>query len=259
MYSSQSPEARHIVFVVDDETAPREMLHNDLSAMPEVAEVYAYASYAEATLPLLDIQPDVLFLDVEMPGTDGITFLETIRPRISFSFHVVFYTAHSYYMLDAIRHGAFDFLLKPYLPSELQMVMERIAHRPSSGLSLSAEGVPFPSPRKRKIALQTFNELIFVQEEEILMAQYVRTPRSWLLTLTDGSVHRLSSGLTAGALLRISPSLVQINAACIINITYLSGIENTTRRIRFCAPFDKYELTASTRYFSQIRDRFNLT
>lgn len=89
-------------FVVDDEQGPLEVLAADLRQMPEIGEVYTFSSYSEATLPLIELQPNVVFLDVEVPGKSGLDFLESIRQRLSFSFHAVFYTGYSHYMLEAI-------------------------------------------------------------------------------------------------------------------------------------------------------------
>lgn len=107
----------YTAFIVDDNPAALETLANDLRQQPEFAEVYTFASYAEATLPLLEKQPDVLFLDVEVPGKTGLEFLDSIRSKVTFTFKVVFYTGFSDYMIDAIRQSAFDYLLKPYKQS----------------------------------------------------------------------------------------------------------------------------------------------
>lgn len=72
-----------IVFIVDDELTARETLANDLKRFEAVGEVHTFTSYAEATLPLLDLQPDILFLDVEVPGRTGPEFLDAIRPRLN--------------------------------------------------------------------------------------------------------------------------------------------------------------------------------
>ena len=113
-----------IVFIVDDNAVALESLAADLRQFEQVSDVYTYSSYAEATLPMLEIHPDVLFLDVEVPGKSGLEFLQSVRQHINFSFKVVFYSAFSDYMIDAIRQAAFDFLLKPYKQSELRTVVE---------------------------------------------------------------------------------------------------------------------------------------
>lgn len=246
-------------FVVDDEVGPLQVLADDLRRQPEVKEVYTYTSYNEAIYPLIELQPDVVFLDIEVPGKSGLDFLKSIRPRISFSFHAVFYTGYSHYMLDAIRHSAFDFLLKPYKPEELRTVIDRLVNASSNvfkpcfgAMNRYADATP------HKLALQTISELLLVTVSEVLMVQYDRDTRAWLLSLTDNSVHRLHAGITATELLTMSPSFIRISSNCIVNTTYLAAIENATQRCRFCHPFDAIELYASRRYYSRLKERFEL-
>jgi len=259
MAKSELPKRRIIAFVVDDEQGSLTALADDLRRFPEVKEVHTFTSYAEATFPLLELQPDVVFLDIETPGKSGIDFLRSIRTRISFSFHAVFYTAHSRYMIDAIRQSAFDFLQKPYKTEELREILERIVSTPVEPpvhiASLSAN----LAVSSRKLALQTISEMLLVAVSEVLLLQYDRRLRAWMLTLTDGSVHRLHTGLSATDLLAMSPTtFVRISSSSIVNLTYLAAIENTTQRCRLCQPFSHIELFASRRYFSKLKERFEL-
>lgn len=151
-------------FVVDDTPVALETLANDLRRQPEFEKVYTYTNYTDATLPLLELQPEVLFLDVEVPGKTGLEFLQSIRPRVNFTFKVVFYSGFSDYMLDAIRQSAFDFLLKPYKQSELRTIIDRIVQDMESNTKvrhLIVKDMP------HKIAMQTISELLLVSMEEM--------------------------------------------------------------------------------------------
>ena len=180
-------------FVVDDTPMALETLANDLRRQPEFEKVYTYTNYTDATLPLLELQPEVLFLDVEVPGKTGLEFLQSIRPRVNFTFKVVFYSGFSDYMLDAIRQSAFDFLLKPYKQSELRTIIDRIVQDMESNTKvrhLIVKDMP------HKIAMQTISELLLVSMEEMLLFNYISDHRSWQLTLTDGTSHMLKTGQT---------------------------------------------------------------
>lgn len=119
-------DRRLTVCIVDDNPAALKVLADDLQAMPAIREVRTFSSYQEALLPLRDPDCDVLFLDVEMDGMNGLDYLHMIRQNGELPFHVVFYTAYSRYMLDAIRYSAADFLLKPYKHEELSGIVERL-------------------------------------------------------------------------------------------------------------------------------------
>lgn len=242
-------------FVVDDNPVALRMLADDLAAQPEVERVYAFSNYAEATLPLLEIQPDVLFLDVEMPGRSGLEFLESIRSRLAFSFRVVFYTAFSHYMLDAIRQSAYDFLLKPYKLSELREVIRRLT---DASHSMPRRSQLTDNVLSRKIAMQTVSELLLVRGEEILMLNYEGKSRSWRLVLTDRTTHCLKKRMTADELLTLHAGLARVNNTCILNLSYLAAVENNTQRCRLTPPFDDYEVTVSRRYFARLKERLEL-
>ena len=244
-----------IVFIVDDNAVALESLAADLRQFEQVSDVYTYSSYAEATLPMLEIHPDVLFLDVEVPGKSGLEFLQSVRQHINFSFKVVFYSAFSDYMIDAIRQAAFDFLLKPYKQSELRTVVERLAEaqKGSQRVQLAAN-----QSGPRKLAIQTVSELLFIATQQILLFNYNSLQRTWQLMLTDCTTHTLRRGTSASDLLELSSSLVRISNTCIINLTYLSAVENNTQRCRLAPPFDHLDIIASRRYFSKLKEQFEM-
>lgn len=242
-------------FIVDDNPTALQTLAEDLRNQPEFSTVHTFASYGEATLPLIEEQPDVLFLDVEVPGKTGLEFLSSIRPRVTFSFKVVFYSGYSDYMIDAIRLSAFDFLLKPYKQSELRTVIDRIMLHRDEHTHLPLQGV---AGMPRKIAMQTISELLLITMDQILMLNYSSEQRSWRLTLTDLSTHQLKKGMTAQELLTLDPTLVRVSNTSIINLTYLVAVENATQRCRLCPPYDQTEIIASRRYFSKLKEKFEL-
>lgn len=243
-------------FVVDDMPMALETLANDLRQQPEFDKVYTFSNYTDATLPLLELQPDVLFLDVEVPGKTGLEFLQSIRPKVNFTFKVVFYSGFSDYMLDAIRQSAFDFLLKPYKQSELRTIIDRIVQDIDNGGYKVRHLVVKDMPHK--IAMQTISELLLVSMEEMLLFNYISEQRSWQLTLTDGSTHMLKKGLTADDLLKVHPIFARISNTVIINLTYLAAVENNTQRCRLCPPYENIDISASRRYFGKLKERFEL-
>lgn len=251
------PQTRLTVFVVDDEAGPRESLVADLKKHPCIGEVFAFSNYSDATLPLLEQQPDVLFLDVEVPGRTGLEFIDSLQGNLSFSFRVVFYTGFSHYMLDAIRRSAFDYLLKPYKEKELEEIIERLvmAHA-APGIGTNSADHRHGAPRK--IAVQAISELLLLTVDEILYTEYHKTARNWRLILTNGTEHQLRKGTSAEDILKLHPALVRVSSSCIVNLNYLSAVENSTQRCRLCAPFDNQEIYASRRYFSKLKEKFEM-
>ena len=73
----------------------------------------------------MELRPDLLFLDVELPDVLGLNLLSEMRDEVLWDMKVVFYTSYDKYLLQALRESAFDFLLKPFETGDLRVVIER--------------------------------------------------------------------------------------------------------------------------------------
>ncbi len=125
------------VLIVDDEPTARNFLHRlIIDFVPEISEVHIAKSSVEARKILLDFEPDIAFVDIEMPYQNGFEFLIKLKNP---QFDVIFTTAHNRYAIQALRFSALDYLLKPIDPKELIAAMQRFLSRRSA------------LPRKRKI------------------------------------------------------------------------------------------------------------
>lgn len=89
---------------------------------PELEILGAATNITEAKQLIEEQSPELLFLDVEMPGGTGFELLKEI-PEINFN--VIFTTAHEKYALQAIKYSALDFLLKPIVPQDLIQAIEK--------------------------------------------------------------------------------------------------------------------------------------
>ena len=113
--------------IVDDEAPARAKIKRLLAAEPRLALVGEAASGAEALAQLAALTPDVVFLDVQMPGGNGFDVLEALpeegRPLIVFS------TAHDAFALRAFEAAAVDYLLKPYDEARFAIATARLVQR----------------------------------------------------------------------------------------------------------------------------------
>lgn len=108
--------------VVDDERLARRELRRLLRDHPEIQVVGEASNAPEAREALGDLKPDLLFLDVQMPGESGFDLLESL-PTVPW---VVFTTAFDDYALRAFEVSALDYLVKPIEPSRLARSVERV-------------------------------------------------------------------------------------------------------------------------------------
>lgn len=121
------------VVLVDDEIRARKSLANLLHKAGDIRIVAEAADGQEALSVIAAQQPDIVFLDVKMPGMNGFELLDTIDKVMHRSFDVIFLTAYDEFAIKAIKYAAFDYLLKPVDEDELGNTISRYlsSSRPS--------------------------------------------------------------------------------------------------------------------------------
>jgi two-component system LytT family response regulator len=109
--------------IVDDEKHSRDVLQMMLEKYcPHVVILAQCSNGNEALKAIRELRPELIFLDVEMPGMDGFQILEACEAH---TFSVIFITAYDQYALKAIRHSALDYLLKPVDLTELKEAVKK--------------------------------------------------------------------------------------------------------------------------------------
>jgi DNA-binding LytR/AlgR family response regulator len=118
--------SRPTALIADDEPLLREALARQLAQVWPELEVIALARNGRETIALFDErQPDVCFLDIQMPGLSGVDAASHIGRRA----HLVFVTAHDHYAVQAFAHGALDYLVKPVEEARLADTVARLQER----------------------------------------------------------------------------------------------------------------------------------
>ncbi len=112
--------------IVDDEKGCRDSLENLLQEFPEINIVAIVDSITLAQEAIINLQPQLVFLDIEMPGGTGFELLEKISP---INFDIIFTTAYDQYAIKAIKYSALDYLLKPIDPNELGEAITRFTSK----------------------------------------------------------------------------------------------------------------------------------
>lgn len=141
--------------IVDDERLARAELRRMLSAHPGISIVGEAVNAAEAAHMVAALEPDLLLLDVQMPGGSGFDLLAALDDAPE----VIFTTAFDQYALQAFEASALDYLMKPIEPQRLAAAVERAAAR----LGLA----PTPSSTPRKLFIRDGERCWFVRLEDI--------------------------------------------------------------------------------------------
>jgi two-component system LytT family response regulator len=111
--------------IIDDEPPARNLIQEYLEDVPRIEAIGECGTGREAVEAINEEAPDLVFLDVQMPGLDGFDVLE----RIDTLPDIIFSTAYDEYAIEAFDAGAVDYLLKPYSKARFRTAVERALDR----------------------------------------------------------------------------------------------------------------------------------
>jgi two-component system, LytTR family, response regulator len=220
------------VMVVDDEQLAREELCFLLGEAGSVEIVGQATDGVEALRMAGELRPDVVFLDVQMPGLTGF---EVARRLIEADVPVqlVFVTAFDQYAIDAFTVNAVDYVLKPVDADRLEQTLERVRRRMASEkaarMPLSAadlervvEAVQARQGRRDQLAIRVGERFVLVQAEEVVHASLVDDAIIVVTSTVSGtSNYRTLDELQA----RLDPSIFwRVHRSHLVNITRIKEI-----------------------------------
>lgn len=211
--------------IVDDEAHQQEYLSALLASHgPRLQLLNICASVAEALEKIPQHKPDVVFLDVEMPGKTGFDLLREIE---SIDFEVVFTTAFSKYAVEAFRVAAIDFLLKPLDPAALDATLTRLEERIAVKSANHGEALlrNLLSNLKasdyihQKIALPVTNGLVLVRLSEIIRCQV--QGNYTVFFMTNGDQHVVCRTITECESTLMPPKFRRVHQSHLINMGFM--------------------------------------
>lgn len=151
--------------IIDDDKHSTDMLSALIERYCTSMNILSIAhDIEEGARDIIRYNPDIIFLDVEMPGGTGFDLLEMLQNR---NFDVVFVTAHNKYALQAIKHSALDFLLKPYDSVEFVKTIDRIQTNISDkalNIDVLLENITHQTPKKLVVSSTKGFEYIPVED-----------------------------------------------------------------------------------------------
>jgi DNA-binding LytR/AlgR family response regulator len=192
---SQSPKRRLRTLIVDDEHAAREELRYLLRSFPEVEIVGEATQTSEALELIRNIDYDLCFLDIRMPGGTGLDLVRELSKRRSRP-AVIFTTAYPDHAVEAFELDAVDYLLKPFDEARLAHALEKVVER--GELSTEVESTPAgrqgsSEPSIDKIAVPLADRTILLDVDEIV---YATAARGYSYLVTSQGRHLVPNSLT---------------------------------------------------------------
>lgn len=209
--------------IVDDEKHASSTLQWELErSCPnvEVMEVFNKPLDAAAKIPSLD--PDILFLDVEMPRMSGFDLLKSLGQP---DFGVIFTTAYDQFALKAIKHSAVDYLLKPVDKDELVAAIEKFEASKQAAISVEQMELLFEKVQSKnidfgKIALPSSSGLVFIDPSELIHCQSDSNYTE--VYFRDGRKHVISKTLKEIESLLNCHGFMRVHHSHIVNLRHVT-------------------------------------
>jgi DNA-binding LytR/AlgR family response regulator len=218
--------------IVEDEEGPRQLLKRLLARRhSEVIEVVGEAETGPAALSLCEErQPDVLFLDLHLPGFDGFDLLSQLRTET----HVVITTGDSQQAVEAYRAKAVDYLLKPVDPEQLRDAVNRVVG------AIANEKIV-------RILCRDRDTTRVVHTDEILL---IHADEGYTNVHTEGASYLLNDSLSALAE-RLPSHFIRVHRTTIVNIRHVTEISKGNDFAYLGAKH--HEVTISRRHLREFR------
>ncbi len=160
--------------IVDDEASARDVLRMMIENFNCNCDIIGEAnSVADAIKIIKDLEPDLLLLDIELPDGTGFEILEVLGPKLV---PTIFVTAFDHYAIKAIKHNAFDYILKPVDQKELYSAIKNInlkTNREAFERSFQnyKHNQSVSTPEKQKIGVKYRGEQVFISLSDIIYCQ----------------------------------------------------------------------------------------
>jgi len=206
--------------IVDDEENARILLARLLEETLLFDEIRSAESVDGAFNELKQFTPDIIFLDIKMPGKDGFDFIRDL-PENYRKYKIVFVTAYDQYAIKAIKNQAFDYLLKPMNRNELKECISRFLESRHEN-SVNTDSLKTENSKITRIRVNTRTGTLFINPADIL---YCKAEGNYTSVCT-GKKHYLCS-LNLGKVLELLPKsgFLRIGRSHIINFEHITMLD----------------------------------
>lgn len=243
--------------IIDDEDINRDNLQQLLLQYCAEITIAGTAANAEEGRALIQQhQPDIVFLDIEMPGKNGLDLLKSLPEH---NFEIIFVTAHHQYGIQAVKFAALDYLLKPINYEELQSaVMRAVKKRSEKQRNHQLENLiqllhQQNTKSEHRIALPTTKETRFAKTEEIIRCESSNNYTTFYLV--SGEKIIVSKPIYEYEALLADYQFIRCHSSHIVNIKLIKSWIKTDGG--YLLLYDKTEIPVSRQKREQVRALFS--
>ena len=245
------------VIIIEDEYSPRQMLREKLEQHFPDMEIIAECENAEdALIEVLRLRPDLLFLDIQMPGKNGLWLADELMRMKGDTFappDIIFTTGYTYseYLLKAFELAAIDYLVKPVSIENLQKAVAR--YRERMGITTGLQNMMDAINEEKLLKFKSHNGLLLLRPDDIV---YIEADRDYACVFFANGVKEdiferlgeIEKKLPDETFLRAGKSII-------VNRKYIRKITDTT--LQLVSPSANYKVEISQNALRQLKDKLS--
>jgi two-component system LytT family response regulator len=215
------------VIIADDEVLARQKLRQFLLDETEV-EIVGEGATALETIDLVEFtKPNLIFLDIQMPGMDGFDVIAACSKDGHEQPRIIFTTAYDGYALRAFEVNAVDYLLKPFTRERLKLAIQRAKNHIQTNDHASTHGNANTAPAYHsRVVFKSKGRIVFLPVEEI---RWVGAEENYLRICTEREAHLLRETM-ARFEERLDPMVfLRVHRSAIVNLHYVKEIRTDSQ------------------------------
>jgi DNA-binding LytR/AlgR family response regulator len=241
------------VMIVDDEPASRSNLREVIESFPELTIIAEIADGKSAIEAINKHNPDIVFLDIEMPEIKGF---EVARATSDVNYQLVFITAHEQYALDAFDTNAIDYILKPARPLLLEKCISKILHQEY----ITLEALQKKKSLSHNLVLSDGNALRVLEQRHVVYIGGIGRYRRIHLTQEGARLNRMSTIISSTTLDEFELQLpkldfVRLHRSYIVNSNYITMLSAESRRYYVNLKGFQIKIPVSREKVSELKKR----
>jgi two-component system, LytTR family, response regulator len=233
------------ILIVDDELPARKKLLTLLKNVPQKFQVDEAANGIEAVKKINEVKPDLIFLDIQMPGMNGFEVIETIG--VDKMPCVVFVTAYDQYALNAFDVNAVDYLLKPFDKARFLKAFEKLIGKKTNDNNLTSLLDTIGKEKKivERFLVNHASKYFFVQAEDIL---YISSDEKYVKLHTSNGIFMIRETMNNMEEKLNREKFARIHRSFIVNVSQIKEMQPWSHGDYVVIIKNGEKLTMSRRY-----------
>jgi two-component system LytT family response regulator len=239
--------------LVDDEELARRLLREYLGSQVDVEIVGECGNGFDAVKAIHELQPDVVFLDVQMPKLDGFEVLELIQTRAA----IVFVTAYDQYATKAFDAAAVDYLLKPFDETRFQTALDRVRRRLAENSTVTVDAtrlknaVKGPGHYAERIVVKDGTRVHIIQIHQL---DFVEAQEDYVALHSAGKTY-LKQQTISSLEEQLNPSqFIRVHRSFIVSLEQVSKIEPYSKDSRIAVLKSGAQVPVSRTGYVRLRE-----